>query len=274
VTLDGGDAVSLGMDYLEAGHLDHGYAITAHRAQGATVDRTYVLGSEELYREWGYTALSRHKEQARFYIAHGELRTDPDRPPARDPIVHGIGQLLARTEAKELALESLPHAQRQDLEREREQLRERLAGKPPPPRRLLHAEDRALEHQTRSLENARWREQLLTKQREELRWRDRGRRSELDDLLEKNREEQHRRETELKDAIGSRRGRDATDHLWLATHGPEAERFLAVDHELSARDVASDRAAVRLTRLERDPLDLQLPAHDLHLDSPSLDLGL
>ena len=52
----------------DAGHLDHGYAITAHRAQGATVDRAFVLGSDELYREWGYTALSRHRTEARFYV--------------------------------------------------------------------------------------------------------------------------------------------------------------------------------------------------------------
>ncbi len=51
------------------GHLDHGYAITAHRAQGATVDRAFVLGSDELYREWGYTALSRHRDEARFYVS-------------------------------------------------------------------------------------------------------------------------------------------------------------------------------------------------------------
>src|SRR5205823_6180884 len=54
---------------IEDGHLDHAYASTAHRAQGATVDRTFVLGSDELYREWGYTALSRHRDEARFYIS-------------------------------------------------------------------------------------------------------------------------------------------------------------------------------------------------------------
>jgi ATP-dependent exoDNAse (exonuclease V) alpha subunit len=28
-----------------------------------------VLGSDELYREWGYTALSRHRTEARFYVS-------------------------------------------------------------------------------------------------------------------------------------------------------------------------------------------------------------
>ena len=27
-----------------------------------------MLGSDELYREWGYTALSRHRHEARFYV--------------------------------------------------------------------------------------------------------------------------------------------------------------------------------------------------------------
>jgi ATP-dependent exoDNAse (exonuclease V) alpha subunit len=59
---------TLASQYLDDGWLDHAYALTAHAAQGATVDRSFVLGSDELYREWGYTALSRHRDQARFYI--------------------------------------------------------------------------------------------------------------------------------------------------------------------------------------------------------------
>jgi hypothetical protein len=38
--------------YLDEGWLDHAYALAAHAAQGATVDRSFVLGSDELYREW------------------------------------------------------------------------------------------------------------------------------------------------------------------------------------------------------------------------------
>ena len=273
VVLDGGAKVRLDREYLDAGHLDHGYAITAHRAQGATVDRSYVLGGEELYREWGYTALSRHRQEARFYIARGELRDDLDLLPPSDPVVAGISQLLQRTEAKALAIDSLPNDQRADLERERAQLRDRLTEEPLPPRRLLHVEDQNLEQQLRTLENARWREQHLTEERGKLRWRDRGRRAEIDDLLENNREEQQRREAELRTAIGTRHRLDATDHGWLDAHGPEAERCLAVDEELRARDLANGRAAVRLNDLAREAPDLRLPTQDLHLDS-SIDLGL
>ena len=38
--------------------VQHAYAITGHIAQGMTVERAFVLGTPELYREWGYTAMS------------------------------------------------------------------------------------------------------------------------------------------------------------------------------------------------------------------------
>jgi len=52
--------------------LVHGYAATGHVHQGATADRTFVLGSPGLYREWITTAASRPRDQLRFYLA------DPD----------------------------------------------------------------------------------------------------------------------------------------------------------------------------------------------------
>lgn len=72
VRLDDGRIAALPSRYLDDGHLDHAYALTAHKVQGHTADRVFVLGSDTLYREWGYTALSRHRDQARFYINLGD----------------------------------------------------------------------------------------------------------------------------------------------------------------------------------------------------------
>ena len=38
--------------------LVHGYAATAHVMQGQTTERAFVLGSEGIYREWGYVAMT------------------------------------------------------------------------------------------------------------------------------------------------------------------------------------------------------------------------
>ncbi|MDP8930315.1 MAG: relaxase domain-containing protein, partial [Actinomycetota bacterium] len=70
VRTDDNQDVTLPASYLNAGQVAHAYAITGHKAQGLTVDHTFVLGSPELYREWGYVALSRGRESNRLYL-HG-----------------------------------------------------------------------------------------------------------------------------------------------------------------------------------------------------------
>jgi conjugative relaxase-like TrwC/TraI family protein len=53
--------------------ITHGYAMTAHRAQGATADVALVHGSDAADRQWLYVAMSRHREHCRYYdVVHPE----------------------------------------------------------------------------------------------------------------------------------------------------------------------------------------------------------
>ena len=73
---DLGVQLLLPADYVDAGHVTHGYAITGHKAQGLTCDHTYTLGTETLYREWGYVAMSRGRVTNQLY--HGPAIDDDD----------------------------------------------------------------------------------------------------------------------------------------------------------------------------------------------------
>jgi conjugative relaxase-like TrwC/TraI family protein len=60
--------VELDVTYLAAGHLQHGYAMTVHKAQGVTVDHVHVVGPAGLYRESAYVGLSRARCGAVLYV--------------------------------------------------------------------------------------------------------------------------------------------------------------------------------------------------------------
>lgn len=68
VRLDGsGDRVVVDTHFYR--DLDHGYAATVYKAQGTTVDRTYVLATPHYDRHTTYVALSRHRESATVFYA-------------------------------------------------------------------------------------------------------------------------------------------------------------------------------------------------------------
>jgi ATP-dependent exoDNAse (exonuclease V) alpha subunit len=60
-------------DYLEAGHLDHGYAATVHKAQGATLETVHYLGDETTFGEAALVAGSRHRHDFRLYVVDADL---------------------------------------------------------------------------------------------------------------------------------------------------------------------------------------------------------
>ncbi len=58
--------------YLEQGHVDYGYAMTGHKAQGVTTDRTFVVVDGATDREWAYVAMSRGRQNNTLYLAKPE----------------------------------------------------------------------------------------------------------------------------------------------------------------------------------------------------------
>ena len=137
----GGSAadIVLPADYLDGGHLDYGYATTIHKARGASVDEAFVLGSDALYREAGYVALSRARTRTNLYTVGTEPDLDDHRrrhDPAPDPIAR-LADELARSQAQQLASEPLHPAPTPrplaDLEDEQDRLRRTIGPPLPPP---------------------------------------------------------------------------------------------------------------------------------------------
>jgi Ti-type conjugative transfer relaxase TraA len=73
-------------------HIAHGYAVTIHKSQGATVDRTYVLADPMMNRNASYVALTRHREGLRVY---SDRETFADR--------EHLDRALSRAPSKDLA---------------------------------------------------------------------------------------------------------------------------------------------------------------------------
>jgi conjugative relaxase-like TrwC/TraI family protein len=76
VRLGDGRDIRLPSSYLSAGRLTHGYALTAHKAQGLTVEVALLWGSAALTRETGYVAMSRGRSANYLYATWDGLRQD------------------------------------------------------------------------------------------------------------------------------------------------------------------------------------------------------
>jgi conjugative relaxase-like TrwC/TraI family protein len=147
---DSGSLRSLPLDYA-AEQLDYAYALTGHAAQGATVERAFVLVPDHgALREWGYVACTRARAETRLYLA--ELAIEPEthvHNPGRPSPPERAAGALSRSSAEPPAVEQIaapPDATARLLARQREQLdRQRAQAK----QRLAAAE--------RQLENLGWR---------------------------------------------------------------------------------------------------------------------
>ncbi|MDE2182622.1 MAG: Ti-type conjugative transfer relaxase TraA [Alphaproteobacteria bacterium] len=95
-----GRVVSVSMaDYAA---VDHGYAVTIHKAQGATVDRTFVLASGSMDRHLTYVGMTRHRDSVTLYAGRNEFAD-----------LAALSSRLSRAGLKETTLD---YAQRRGIE--------------------------------------------------------------------------------------------------------------------------------------------------------------
>jgi conjugative relaxase-like TrwC/TraI family protein len=80
-------------EVIQAGDVDHAYAQTVHKTQGASVDNGHFLGSDALYRELGYPGLTRARDENRFYVVEATYES--------------VQQALGESRAQEMATEQL-----------------------------------------------------------------------------------------------------------------------------------------------------------------------
>jgi ATP-dependent exoDNAse (exonuclease V) alpha subunit len=103
--------------YLAAGGLDHGYALTVHKAQGLTTGQAFLLGSDALFREAGYVGLSRGRIANHLYVVGAdvdEIRAMAEQaahgpPAAADP----LGELVKSLQQSRA--QAMAHDQISDL---------------------------------------------------------------------------------------------------------------------------------------------------------------
>jgi Ti-type conjugative transfer relaxase TraA len=97
----GGDSVSIPTDSYQA--IDHGYATTIHKNQGATVDRAYVLASTTMDRHLTYVAMTRHRDGAQLYAAQDDFTN------AGRLVDHGAAPYEHNPQARESYFVTLEH---------------------------------------------------------------------------------------------------------------------------------------------------------------------
>lgn len=85
-------------------HVDHGYALTVHKAQGATVDRAHVVAGEMTDREWTYVAATRAREETRIYTTSERLGRETGQSLEKSDLARD----MARSHAKDTTQDYQP----------------------------------------------------------------------------------------------------------------------------------------------------------------------
>jgi conjugative relaxase-like TrwC/TraI family protein len=98
-------------EYVSDGHLTYGYATTIHKAQGATVDRAFVLATDSLTREAGYVAMSRARQGTELFVPTSAFEDGIGPRERADGAInplYWVEKRLAVSRAKEMATSYRP----------------------------------------------------------------------------------------------------------------------------------------------------------------------
>lgn len=159
ITTVTGDRRQVPFAYAETGRLTHGYATTIHKAQGATVDRCFVLVDDTLSREHAYTALSRGRHGNDLFILTDDRRAAERHGPELDPDpLDALRAAVGRSASKHLAHDHTDPAESlQHLIARRDHLTARLTDAPPDPANEVRTVRDRLQQQQHALDAARQR---------------------------------------------------------------------------------------------------------------------
>jgi Ti-type conjugative transfer relaxase TraA len=94
IRLDGTGYKSVVVAFEHYNHIDHGYAATLHKGQGATVDRSTVLASKLFDRHTAYVGMTRHVDRTDMHWSREEFRGKDD-----------LYKTLCREKKKEMAVD-------------------------------------------------------------------------------------------------------------------------------------------------------------------------
>ena len=238
VRTDTGAVLDVPADYIDAGHIRHAYATTIHKAQGQTADRALVLGSDMLYQEAGYVALSRGRSENHIYLVDSQPRPEAHAPEVERPdAVDTFKHVLTVSHAQHLATDAAIDRQtiRSDLHnlvRERDRLRDLQRACPPSRRHEIAALTNQRDHISERLTHT---QNTLAELETQHGWRNRknrnadrvafthethdltGRLTRFDEALERAHEEHRHHETFRRD------------------HGHELDRLPGVERSIDAR---------------------------------------
>jgi Ti-type conjugative transfer relaxase TraA len=74
VRVDGEKEREIEFKFSDYASLDYGYAATVHKAQGVTVERSFVLATPGMDRHLAYVSMTRHREGVELFVGRDDFR--------------------------------------------------------------------------------------------------------------------------------------------------------------------------------------------------------